>query len=365
MESLVKSMLGKGQEHVYATMQTLIENAEMAENIGIELEEVKLILNHVQDENEESKKKIRDLKKDIQNVKDTNEELVDELERKEDEIRHLKNCVQNRDDMADGLEEIFNKKSDEINELKSNCESLANQVGKKLVLEQKLNIQHGVIEELKENLRVKDSSQCQGNLLKEIEKLVIDIKELETKTDEKAEALEKIHNENVVLVERLQFLEEKNKELLVNVQKENESLSLAQELGLEGTFECTFCEETFVTGSEVKKHEQRNHENLSKVNMLRKLSCPEKVVSEQKFDFLSKVLALKEHEKEHKCTCKGVCNINHKLYNWTRSISDEILSKSKNAEVEKVKQMKVCQRDMIKQHCNNPWGLSFLDFRVL
>ena len=96
-------MLGKGQEHVYATMQTLIENAEMAENMGIELEEVKLILNHVQDENEENKKKIRDLKNDIQNVKDTNEELVDELDKKEDEIRHLKNCVKNRDDMADGL----------------------------------------------------------------------------------------------------------------------------------------------------------------------------------------------------------------------------------------------------------------------
>ena len=77
-----------------------------AENMGIELEEVKLNFNHVQDENEQNKKKIRDLKNYIQNVKDTNEELVDELERQEDEIRHLKNCVKNRDDMADGLEEV-------------------------------------------------------------------------------------------------------------------------------------------------------------------------------------------------------------------------------------------------------------------
>ena len=65
MESLVKSLLGKGQEHVYATMQTVIENAEKAENMEIELEEVRLILNHVQEENEQNKKKIKDLKNDI------------------------------------------------------------------------------------------------------------------------------------------------------------------------------------------------------------------------------------------------------------------------------------------------------------
>ena len=109
MESLVKSLLGKGQEHVYETMQTVIENAEKAENMEIELEEVKLILNHVQDENEQNKKKIKDLKNDVENVKDTNEELVDELERKEFEIKQLKNCVKNRDDMEDSLEEVVTK----------------------------------------------------------------------------------------------------------------------------------------------------------------------------------------------------------------------------------------------------------------
>ena len=144
------------------------------------------------------------------------------------------------------------------------------------------------------------------------------------------------------------------------MQQEKENLSLAQELSLEGTFKCKFCEDKFVTGNEVKKHERRNHENPFKVNMLRKISCLEKVVAEQKFDFLSKVLALKEHEREHKCTCKGVCNINHKLYNWTRSKSDDILSKSENAEVEKGKQRKVGQRDILEQYCKNQWGLNFL-----
>ena len=99
------------------------------------------------------------------------------------------------------------------------------------------------------------------------------------------------------------------------------------------------------------------HQNF----LLRKLSCLEKVVAEQKFDFLSKVLPLKEHEKAHKCTCKGVCNINHKIHNWTRYKSDEILSKSENAEDEKLKQMKFGQREIINQYCKNPWGLHFFD----
>ena len=81
MESLVKSLLGKDQEHVYAT--TIIENAEKSENIEIELEEVKPILNHVEDETEQNKKKVKDLKNDVEVMKDTNEELVEELERKE------------------------------------------------------------------------------------------------------------------------------------------------------------------------------------------------------------------------------------------------------------------------------------------
>ena len=164
--------------------------------------------------------------------------------------------------------------------------------------------------------------------------------------------------ENEKFVERLQYPEERNKELLMNVQQ-------AQELSLECTFKCKFCEDKFVTGNEVKVHERRNHENRFKVDMLRKLSCLEKAVAERKFDFLSKVLALKEHERTYKCTCKGACNINHKIYNWTRSKSDEILSKSENAEVEKVKQIKVGQRDMVKQYCKNPWGLHFFDLSGL
>ena len=37
MESLVKSLLGKGQEHIYETMQTLIEDAEKVNNMDLKI----------------------------------------------------------------------------------------------------------------------------------------------------------------------------------------------------------------------------------------------------------------------------------------------------------------------------------------
>ena len=57
MESLVKSLLGKGQEHVYETMQNLIEDADKVKSMEIELQELKILLERANDENEENKKK--------------------------------------------------------------------------------------------------------------------------------------------------------------------------------------------------------------------------------------------------------------------------------------------------------------------
>ena len=51
MESLVKSLLGKGQEHVYETMQTLVEDAEKVKCMEIEIQESKIMLENLKDEN--------------------------------------------------------------------------------------------------------------------------------------------------------------------------------------------------------------------------------------------------------------------------------------------------------------------------
>ena len=51
MESLVKSLLGKDQEHVYETMQNMIADAEKVKNIEFELKEVQILLEKVKDKN--------------------------------------------------------------------------------------------------------------------------------------------------------------------------------------------------------------------------------------------------------------------------------------------------------------------------
>ena len=89
MESLVKSLLGKGQEHVYETMQTMIEDAEKARSMEIELQESKMMLENLKDVNEQNKKKVRDLKDDLDYERGINEELVNELKEKDDENYHL------------------------------------------------------------------------------------------------------------------------------------------------------------------------------------------------------------------------------------------------------------------------------------
>ena len=129
MESLVKSLLGKGQEHVYETMQTIIEDAEKVKSIEFDLKEVEILLEKVKDENEQNKKKIRDLKDDLHYQRDMNEELVNELKEKDEENEHLKKCVKNRDDITSSLDDMFKEKIDEISNLRENCDSLAKQVG--------------------------------------------------------------------------------------------------------------------------------------------------------------------------------------------------------------------------------------------
>ena len=371
MESLVKSLLGKGQEHIYETMQTLIEDAEKVNNMDLKLKEITIMLENKEDENQQNKKMIRDLKSNLDHEKDMNEELEDELERKEDEIRHLKKCVENRDDMANGLEEIFKERAKEIDDLRSNCESLARQVGKELILEKKVECQNKVIKELKDNLiNVEKSNKVDS--AKEIENLVLDIKNLEIENEQKVKSLVNVDKENDMLVGKLKVLEENNKDLMEKLDREKENVSLDQELSLVGKFECKLCEKKFATRNEIKLHDRMTHETQNIVDMLkRQLSNLEKEVTEQKFIFLSKVLTLKECErkKTYLCSCKARCSIHHEIYNWTKPKSDEILAKSAYLKFDKVNLSNDLENEdpeaIIEEHCNNPWGLSFLDLRVL
>ena len=197
MESLVKSLLGKGQEHVYEKMQTLIEDAEKARSMEIELQESKMMLENLKDENEQNKKKVRDLKDDLDYERGINEELVNELKEKDDENDHLKKCVKNRDDISTSLDDMFKEKLDEIRNLRENCHSLAKQVGKEIMLEKKLEMQNKVIHELKSNLKeAKDTGRA--GPIEDIEKLLLDIEQLEKENELKVKQLDDFQMENEI-----------------------------------------------------------------------------------------------------------------------------------------------------------------------
>ena len=243
----MKSLLGKGQEHVYETMQTMIEDAEKARSMEIELQESKMMLENLKDVNEQNKKKVRDLKDDLDYERGINEELVDELKGKDDEIDHLKKCVKNRDDISTSLDDMFKEKLDEIRNLRENCDSLAKQVGKEIIIEKKLEIQNKVIHELKSNLKeAKDTKRAEP--IEEIEKLLLDIKHLEEENQAKVKQLEDFQMENQMMKDNHLFLEAKHIELIRNVKKSDEAIYVGEELTmLAKTFDCQNCAKVFLT----------------------------------------------------------------------------------------------------------------------
>ena len=389
MESLVKSLLGKGQEHVYETMQTMIEDAEKARSMEIELQESKMMLENLKDVNEQNKKKVRDLKDDLDYERGINEELVDELKGKDDEIDHLKKCVKNRDDISTSLDDMFKEKLDEIRNLRENCDSLAKQVGKEIIIEKKLEIQNKVIHELKSNLKeAKDTKRAEP--IEDIEKLLLDIKHLEEENQAKVKQLEDFQNENEIIKEKLCSLEERNNALA------DDGIFLSEELSLESnivsTFECKICKKGFATKDHMKTHARIEHKETAKKLMEVKADQLKAQIDLQKLSLTENLLQLNvtESAEENMCNCKGKCKIIHKIYNWRVKFGHKLHSKflnlnvlEKKAEVEKEPsqfQCKNCDKsfgntDELKKHSKtlhcietsfaNPWGLNFLTVRRL
>ena len=95
--------------------------------------------------------------------------MVKELREKDEENKHLKKCVKNRDDITNSLDDMF--KMDKIRNLRENCDSLAKQIGKELILENKSEIQNTLINELKINL-IEAKETARVGPMEEIEKLI-------------------------------------------------------------------------------------------------------------------------------------------------------------------------------------------------
>ena len=63
------------------------------------------------DESNQKLKECKDIKHELKQEREINEELVDNLKRSDEEIKYLKECVHNRDDIANSLEDSFLKRN--------------------------------------------------------------------------------------------------------------------------------------------------------------------------------------------------------------------------------------------------------------
>ena len=219
------------------------------------------------DENMQYMKELKDLNDRHTEEKVVNLEMESELVNKEQEINYLKNLVENRDDVTNKLENVFKNKLMEIDDLRSNNESLARQVGKELILEQKLEIQNKVMNHLKDKLKETEDAAKTGHTNLS-EKLMLEIGHLEKENNDKVKQLECVETEFEMLKEKLKTIEVENSELLESFQRVDDHNSLKEELRIASrNVTCNFCGESFEASPDLKIHCKENHKQVSAMNI--------------------------------------------------------------------------------------------------
>jgi chromosome segregation ATPase len=167
------------------------------------------------DDNDEQKEEIYQLRNKLKQEREINNDLEEDLKRKDNEIEDIKKCVENRDDNVKKLDIAMKEREEEIDYLKEKCDSLANQVGKELVLEKKVELQSKVIEELQDK---KSGQHNKTEHEKEINELAFEIKQLKKTNEGKVELLENVEKEKEILKEILQNIKREN----IEVESSNE-----------------------------------------------------------------------------------------------------------------------------------------------
>ena len=103
-----------------------------------------------------------------------NEDLETECVKKEEKINILNKHLKEKENEFVSLQMFVKERNDEINQLRENNYSLANQVGGNLHLENKVQVQHNLIQELRNNVGNQVEISCE-----EIQTLKQEIKQLE------------------------------------------------------------------------------------------------------------------------------------------------------------------------------------------
>jgi hypothetical protein len=255
----------------------------------------------------------------------------------EDEVKVLGETLDNKNEERIKLEFLLEKQKEFLKETSKSKEEevilLKEEV--KAVKVQADAIEKEYTKETSKNLREKKM------LFLNIETLQSDILKLQKINEEKEKQLNDVLEENKCSVEKMNFLEELNK----NLDNRQESsinataITLQEELGLGDDistltlqFRCNYCEKEFNSELHLKEHVKIDHVQ----NMKTKLLEVEKHVSEQSKKVFQSLFKLKQKELKEKkkpCHCKGVCRIHHSIFNWNKSKNDLIFTNAKRIEI--------------------------------
>ena len=392
----MRSMLGKNETYVLETFQSLVKKGEEFDVIKEQMEHLKSDLDNSEDEVHYLKSKLgtkRDIIDDMEielngldsKLKDARKVIgtqEKELETKEKDLIAFEACV---------TEQVK-----EINILKDNNYSMVKQISDNVIMEKKIDIQKGVIKEIQDKLKnvedenarklSKELDEQKETLEREVDRLSLEVRELEHKNNEKLSLLEDMEKTNAYLKEHLKLEHEKN-----TLEDVDDTPPLREELRLFDKFRnCDSCGETFGKQSDLESHlgTNRDDEKQSEMNILnRRMQMLETNILEQKSTLFSNLLDLKDVERKYICNCKGHCKIRHTFYNWSKPKSVDLLKRSRINIEEKAlvehetinfqcyscgndfsslgdleKHSQMMHSDDVLEVCStNPWGLTFFD----
>ena len=370
----MKSLLGRDEEFVIERIQTMIRNEEI---VGAQKEEIEILksdLDKLKEENYHLASKLEYKREIIQ-------DMETELDKFETRSKDEKNKIALNEKELDELQEFIAKQVEEINILRDNNLSMVSQISENSRMEKQIDIQNKVIKDLKD--RLKDAEKV--DLTMEVEKLLLEVENLQKENEEKVKLLQNIEQENQTLADNLKIEQDEKHALIENKEQVGDNLSLAEELSLVSQipikFPCELCGKGFVKRISLKFHHEVDHGKQHRLNILNeKFVSLESKVLHQKYILMSSLSNLQEKDmkRKHVCHCAGVCRINHRIYNWSRPRSEPLVCKSKDVLKKQEPKIFQCQNcgkcfknaEQLNTHEEalhcietclvNPWGLNFL-----